>query len=280
MNRKRKNIFGNIFSHPGIFFKDGEGEGGKGSGEGEGENKPVTFTQEQFDAKIAEITAANKDTADQSLKAKNQELLTKLTEAKTRANAFGDLDPENVKNMFKQFEQNEELKLISEGKHEEVIHKRVEKKEAEFESTVKGLNEKLEALTKENLTAKEQVKTLLIDSSIVSEFISQGGSKDAIEDIKYRAKAVFDVEDGVAVPRNDKGELLVGKTGTMTQQEWVANLKETAKHLFSPSQGAGGTGNRGEGHSNPDVDTALKQGDREGFRKARREQRSSSSSSF
>lgn len=267
MWKQRRGIFSTIFNHPGIFFADEGGEGGGG-----GEGAPATFTQDQVAEQVSAAVAKAKDEAISGVTAKNKELLGKMNELKSKVAAFGDLDPAAVKNMFSTFEQNEELKLISEGKYEDVIHKRIEKSQAEFTSKLDALTKERDGLLESSKTSSSQIRDLLIDSSVVTEFVKQGGSETAIDDIKLRAKSVFDIEEGNAVPRGPDGELLVGANGTMTQEEWVTKMKQTAPHLFKGSKGASSHGVPGAGGDNDTVAAMLKSGDREGFREMRRKQ--------
>lgn len=61
------------------------------------------------------------------LKAKNSELLGKLKEQNENLKRFEGIDPEQVKGILQRFDNDEEAKLIAEGKIDEVINKRTER---------------------------------------------------------------------------------------------------------------------------------------------------------
>jgi len=110
---------------------------------------------------LAELLAANADaqaeyeaaikSAVEPLTKKQAELLGETKAAKQTAKELqaaltelGDID--GLKKIKTMFEQNEELKLFAEGKHDEVLNKRTEKLKAEHQK-------QLDAILDENETA-------------------------------------------------------------------------------------------------------------------------------
>jgi len=249
-----------------LYKKDGD-EGGGGGGGGGGE----TFTAEQVQARIAEATAAAVEEAKRGLDEKNRELLGKLKQTKTDLERWGNLDPDQVKSMMATFENNEDMKLLAEGKADEVVNRRLEKAQAAFQSQLENLTSEKTTYEEKLSKANETIRDLMIDSKIVSAFHGQQGLDSAVPDVVGRAKAIFRVEDGEVVARDSKNELMRGKNGVLTIQEWVDSLKETAPHLF-PGSGGGGFGS-GSGGGGGDMDEAMaaaaKSGDMKTYRKLR-----------
>lgn len=241
-----------------IHFADGDGAGGGNNG------GDKTYTAAEVQAMIDQNTSG--------LKKKNDELLGKVKEFDSKLKPWEGLDPENVRKVLTTFDQNEELKMLAEGKHEEVIHRRIEREEARWKSQLEEVSTWAQTLEEQLQASNDQVRDLMIDTSVVSAFIAEGGLPTAKDDVVLRATVFFDVEDGQVVARDNKGELIRGKDGPITIQEWVANLKTSAPHLFPGSRGAGATGGTG---GNGDVETrmaaAAAAGDLKTYRKLRDE---------
>ena len=209
---------------------------------------PITITPEELEAKIVEAatakTAEAVEEAKRGLDEKNRELLGKLKQTKESLERWGDLDPDQVKGMLAKFENNEDMKLLAEGKADEVVNRRLEKAQAKFKSEVDALTGEKKTYEQKLSKAEETIRDLMIDSKVVSAFHGQQGLDGAVPDIVLRAKSVFRIEDGEVIARGVDGKLLVGKGGAMTIQEWVDSLKESAPHLF-PGSGGGGAGSGG-----------------------------------
>lgn len=247
----------------------GSGSGGDGGGQGSGDGGNGQSGQGDVQKQLAAMQESMT-----KLEAKRAELLEENKKMKSSMQAWDGLDPEQVRSLMKKIEGDEELKLLTEGKHEEVVKRRTEKVQAEYESKLRAMKEQEEKLLKRVEASESKVSTLLIDNSIAGEFTSAGGLKEAVEDIKLRAKLTWRIEDGEAIPRDAKGQILQGKDGIMTQREWIESLRQTAPHLFPKGQGAGADGNGGPGNmSNIDmkIEAARKAGDIEEVRRLKNE---------
>ena len=237
---------------------DGEGEGGGNNG------GDKTYTAAEVQALIEQQTSG--------LKGKNSELIGKINEFTSKMKPWEGLDPENVRKVLTTFDQNEELKLLAEGKHEEVIHRRIEREEARWKSQLEEVSTRAQTLEEQLQASNDQVRDLMIDTSVVSAFIAEGGLPTAKDDVVLRATIFFDVEEGQVVARDNKGELVRGKDGPITIQEWVASLKESAPHRFPGSRGAGATGDTGgTGDIEAGMAAAASSGYLKTFRKLRDE---------
>lgn len=153
-----------------------------------------------------------------------------------------DVDPVKYAELIKLDNEVKEGKLIKEGKLEEVVNLRVSTMKRDLEGQVNNLNTVLSK-------TKSQLHFLLIDNVIKTHAIKLGAIPDAIDDIVLRARGVYSVDDnGVPVPKNEKGEVIYGKNGKdpMPVDEWLSGLKGSAKHLFMGSQGGGAGGGRGQ----------------------------------
>ncbi len=158
------------------------------------------------------------------------------------------LDPSVVKNLVDRMNNDEETKLIAEGKIDEVVERRVTAMKTDLETRLTAATEQLEVLTGEKGSLTDKVKNLVIDG-----MIRQAGGElsllpTAIEDAIFRAKGRFDLdENDKPVARDEAGTLLIGKDGKtpITPVEWLEGMKEAAPHWFPVPSGAGAGGGPG-----------------------------------
>lgn len=245
-----------------------------------GEGESESFTKEQLDEAVSNALAEATKSSD-GLTKKNKELLSEMKTMKDQIKQFEGIDPEKTKQMFAAFEENEDMKLISEGKYQEVIDKKLEKERATWESKQKSFDEEKTALSTKNEALTAKVTKLMIDNNVVNEFVNQEGEKTAIDDVKLRALQVFKVEtdeSGVdsVVARDADGHIITGKDGAMTIGEWVVDLKEKAPHLFQGSKGSntpGGGPGGGPGSIQAKIDAASKSGDAKEYQRLRKIQK-------
>ncbi len=182
------------------------------------------------------------------LKSKNTELLgsnrTIKTELDKLKGQFEGLDIDAVKGLLVKVGQDEETKLIAEGKLDEVITRRTERLRGDYDKQLaaeKGRADKAEAFA-----AKYSDKVLA--DSIRAAALKAGALPEAAEDIILRARGTFKLsEDGEAIATNRDGEVIYSKDGStpLSPLEWAESLRETATHLWPRAQGAGQTGDNG-----------------------------------
>ncbi|WP_027907684.1 hypothetical protein [Pseudomonas taiwanensis] len=182
------------------------------------------------------------------LKSKNTELIgynkTIKAELDKLKGQFDGLDIEAVKGLLAKAGQDEETKLIAEGKLDEVISRRTERLRTDLDKQVKAANERADKA--EAFAAKYSDKVLA--DSIRAAAIKAGALPEAAEDIILRARGTFKLsEDGEPIATDLDGEVVYGKDGKtpLSPLEWAESLRETASHLWPRAQGAGQTGDNG-----------------------------------
>lgn len=238
----RRNRFNTILNRPWLMnfntSDDGGGgggtgdggEGGDGGGDAGGETK---FTQADIDAAV---NAARAEV--DKVTSKNAQLLGEIKELKPLAAKLKDVDVDNLLNMKEQIEQNEVLKLLSEGKHDEAISKATERLEVTHTAEKTALQEQIDELQNARQSDRQVLETLLLDGGATQAFIEAGGDKVALDDAVSRARRVWSIgEDMKAEARDSDGNLMTGEGGALTWGEWAENLKKEAPHLFPRSQG-------------------------------------------
>lgn len=168
-----------------------------------------------------------------------KELQKELAQIKKQWEGF---DHERVQRIMERIDKDEETKLIADGKLDEVVSRRTERLRADLETQLKAREAKIEELTKAVTVEKEKRARLVIDGSLRAAAVEAGITKTAIEDVVYRGRQVFNLdENDRAIPRDPNGNLLVSKDGItpLSAQEWLDSMKKIAPHWWPPSQGGG-----------------------------------------
>jgi hypothetical protein len=156
-------------------------------------------------------------------------------------NQFEGIDPEIVKRVFAQLDQDEEAKLIAEGKITEVIQKRTEKMREEHEKVLKAEKDRADKAEAYANKFKESV----IQGQIVQAAVELEALAEATGDIAFLAKSKFALdENGKAVAVDENGEVVIGKDGQtpQTPKEWVESLRELKPYYWPKPNGMGAPG--------------------------------------
>lgn len=214
-----------------------------------------------LDAKIKEAieTAAEAHRAELAkLKSKNDELIgekRKVNETnKSIMDKLGGRDLDSVIETLGVLEKDADARLIAEGKIDQVLQQRMEKRVAEFTGKITAKEKELETLQNTNKELTQQVERLVIDQEATNAFVAAGGLPEAVSDAVFRARQLFKLEDGKAVPRDDNGDIVSDAEGVLSIKRFMGSgdhLKGQARHLFGipTGGGAGGSGQKGSGNN-------------------------------
>lgn len=182
------------------------------------------------------------------LKGKNSELLGKLKTAQGDLDSFKSqfdgLDIEAVKAIVSKAGQDEETRLIAEGKIDEVVSRRTERLRGDLEKQLQAERDRADKAE----TFANQFKDRVLSDSIREAASKAGALAEASDDIILRARSVFSLnEDGVPVAVDKDGQVIYGKDGKtpLSPLEWAEGLRESASHLWPRAQGAGQVGDKG-----------------------------------
>ena len=227
------------------------------------------------DPEVQAAVQAKIDEATNGLAAKNSELLGKINESKSKMEEmtgklkqFENIDIDQVSKMQQYFNENEDAKLIAEGKMEEVINRRANQAINDANSRYESVSQEREELFNQNQMLKQQYDNLVVSQKISDAAVKAGVLPEAIEDVMTRASRTFKVSDGNLEARDVDGNLMVGKKGEpLSASEWVNQLKEVAPHYFPSSQSGGHNYTPSQAESS--VLDAAKSGNMAAFRKAR-----------
>lgn len=180
---------------------------------------------------------------------------------------FKDFDPERLEAGLKalqQIEDEDERKLIQNGKIDTVLERRTAKMR-------EGYERELAALKKANASALEELtglRTTVNEGRLDEALTGAIGSRKlkplgtALPDIRARARGTFRFDEkGNIVARTGKGEAVFNKKGeALTLEDFVTELVDEAPHLFEAAGGGGGGGNRDAGNPPAGV-MRIKRGD-------------------
>lgn len=189
----------------------------------------ATVSQEQYDEVKGKLD---------EFRSNNVKLMKDMESLQSK---FADVDLDQYAEMMQKARDQKDKKLIDAGKIDELVEERTKRMRKDHTKAYKSLQD-------ENATYARQLEGLMIDASVRDHALKQGVASTAIDDVLLRAKAVFKLKDGQAVPMDAEGNVIyqAGATEPMSVDQWVKGLTESAPHLFTPSNGAGAVhGSRG-----------------------------------
>jgi hypothetical protein len=221
-----------------------DGAQGGGSG-GEGDATP----SEKETQMLAELS---------KLRAKNTELLGEKKKAVAKAAEFDGMDPKELgvlRELGKRLENDQEVKLISEGKLDEVINRRTERFRIDMESKMDTMVESMTKVTQERDSYQQRHNNYVVDVNLRKAAEKEGVLPEAIDDVVMRGRTIFNSieEDGNILSRDAQGELHKGEDGqVLTPTSFVKDLKSKAAYYWPQSKGGGLNGGQFK-----DMDTAT-----------------------
>lgn len=192
------------------------------------------------------------------LKNKNSELIGKLKEKDESLKAWDGFDRDQVKTLMERIQNDEETRLLAEGKVDEVISRRTELLRKDFDHQLTSRDSHLKELEAKLQQKDEKLKELVIDGQIREAYLNLGFEPSALDDVIRLGRTIYGMdENGKAVPRDNNGNLKFGKDGRsqMTPTEWLEELAEKKKYL-RPASSGGSSSNAGMGSRGFDASTA------------------------
>lgn len=221
-------------------------EAGDGTGDGTGGGAGGGGSIDVNDPKIQAILQAKIDETVAGLKKKNQELIEKEKKHREQLSQFDGVDIEKIKNLQKQMMENEEMRLLAEGKTEEVVARRVEAMKRDYDSQIAAREAKMAEYEATLKKKEEKLAELVIDGQLREAYVSLDFDPDALDFVLMQGRQVFMMdENGRAVPRDEHGNLIFGKDGKtpISAREYLEGLADKKKFLRKPSKGAGASPN-------------------------------------
>lgn len=173
-----------------------------------------------------------------------KEAKRKMGEAEAAFKAqFEGLDIDALKALAAKASNDEESRLLAEGKRDELRKLWLGQKEAEHARQLQEANARVE---KAEAFASRFSDKVLADS-IRSAALKAGALPEAVDDIILRARGTFKLDESGEPVAFDGEEVVYGKDGKtpLSPLEWAEGLRETATHLWPRAQGAGQIGDKG-----------------------------------
>jgi len=226
------------------------------------------------DAELRAKLIAEHEENVKGLKTNNEALLGEKKAILDKMAAFADIeDPKAALEALKFVKENEQARLIQEGKFDEVIEKKVSAVRQEAKQQIEELAEKLGVTLKEAENFRNKYRTKIVDDTLRTAAIEAGVRPEALDDVLLLGRMEFAVaEDNETVDARDaKGNLRKTEDGiVLTPKVWMEVLKARKPYLWPGSEGVGFTGKKS---SDSDVvakmQELLDKGDFEGYRKLR-----------
>lgn len=198
------------------------------------------------DPQIQAILQAEIEKTVAGLKKKNQELIEKEKKHREQLSQFEGVDVEKFKTLQKQIETNEEMRLLSEGKTEEVVARRVEAMKRDYDAQIAAREAKMSEYEVTLKKKEEKLAELVIDGQLREAYVALDFEPSALDFVLMQGRQVFIMdESGKAVPRDDHGNLIFGKDGKtpISAREYLEGLADKKSFLRKPSKGAGASPN-------------------------------------
>lgn len=208
----------------------------------------IELDDEKASALKEALSAKHQEALDKEvggLKSKRDELLDAQRKMKDQLKQFEGIDPERARKLEQQLAENEEARLIADGKIDEVLSKRTERMQAEYERKLS------EAQTEaEKAKARAEKFTGRAFSDELRTAAAQVGILDsAVPDAVYRGRELFAVDDDGNVVAKDGVLDQDGKP--LTPETWLNSMRDQAPHWFPTPKGSGAPGSSGNGSSAP-----------------------------
>jgi hypothetical protein len=178
------------------------------------------------------------------LQKKNYELIDKLKRAQTELDRYTGIDPTHYKSMLSRAANEEEARLLAEGKLDEAFEIRTRRLSEAHKADLAAKDEEIEKRERKASRYVQQVfengiRTAALDANVLPEAIKYGV-------IGAAAEAFYADDDGNIVARDGQ----FGKDGRpLTLKEWFAEMKSKASIWWPATQGGGATGGGESGPS-------------------------------
>ena len=231
---------------------EGTQDNDQGTGnEGEGviDTKSPEFLAAVKEAAASDVAGLRQNRDD--VLAEKRKLSDDMKAMKTRYDGLGEYDA--LKTMVDRLQNDEEARLIADGKMSEVLERRTESMRKDSESRVTAATTRITELETESAGLRSTIVTLQVDSSIDQASAKLECAPTAIPDIRRAAREMFSLnaETNTIEARTD-GVVKMGPDGKspLTPATWLEGQKRTSPHWWGVSKGGGANG----GVSVTDVD--------------------------
>ena len=154
---------------------------------------------------------------------------------------FKGIDANLVRDMLSQADNDAEVKLIAEGKIQQVLEARLAKHQKDTDDKLAGKDETINSL-----------KSKALENIFRAAAVKAGAHKSAIDDIILRGGNTFSLDgDNKAVQLGTDDQPVLGKDGktNFSPSEWLEGMKSTSPHWFPVGNSGGDSHGDGDGQT-------------------------------
>jgi len=239
---------------------DGSNDDGSSGNNDDGDTGAAGIAKLMANPEMQKAIQDKIDAEVQGLKTKNSELIDKQKTLKSDLSKYDSVDLEKIQKLQKEIDNNEEMKLLSEGKTEEVVERRVKAMRKDLEANINARDLKISEYETTLKEKDEKLTSLVVDGQIREAYVRLDFEPTAMDDVITSARRTFtmDHNTGQATPRDLSGDIIFSKDGKtpIAATEWLETLAETKKYLRRASSGAGASGSGNSGGKRGSEDTA------------------------
>jgi len=183
---------------------------------------------------------------------------------------YSGIDPEQVKIIMSKLENDEEAKLLAEGKLDDVVKKRLEKREADLQRQAQESKNEAERLKAENLNLKKGALYGKLNAAVNEDGVNMHPSAVKFAFLLAQQDGWKLDDNGEARLYDETGEVKLGKDGKtpFSLVEWLKDPKTREENPIWYTVQNNGGGSGGGGGNNGKVDLS-KLPPRERLQKAR-----------
>jgi hypothetical protein len=174
-----------------------------------------------------------------ALKRKNDEL---IGEKRKMSEMFGDVDKDTLKSYVERLKNDEESRLIAEGKVDEVVERRTARMRDAYQAKLEETANTSKQIEESFQSLQEKYNNTVIDNAIRDAALKEGVVPSAIDDVLMRAKRYFTIENDRLISKDPAtGEIALGADGKSPYgpTDFMSDLKKQAPH-FWPGSTSGG----------------------------------------
>lgn len=197
------------------------------------------------DPTVKELIESQINTAIAGLKSKNQELIEEKKKLKAEIQEFDGLDKATLKSYIDRLKNDEESRLIAEGKVGEVIDRRTERMRESYQNQIADNQKAAQDWQNRYVDLEQRFNYSQIDAALRDAAAAANVIPSAVEDLITRGRTSFNIENGKLISKDAyTGEVRIGADGKTPYgaHDFVADLKKVAPHFWPQSQSGGFTG--------------------------------------
>lgn len=159
----------------------------------------------------------------------------------------GDREVDTLKSLLSDYDNGKLVKAGQEQDVEELKRRWEEQRNVQEKSRLKPIEEERQSLAQEREQLRQALAQERIDNRAMAAATQYGVEGPNLEIVNMLARSAWQLEDdGQPVIRDADGNIMVGRNGAMTFEEWIDGpIREKYSSLFPKPTGSGAPGNSG-----------------------------------